>query len=168
MKKLLLLLLGCFLFASGETSLYAQKITVILVRHAEKDISPGADKVNPDLTQAGRQRAENLVEKVKGYKPNEIFSSNFTRTKLTASPLARKFGLPVHLYDPKNLTELYDLIMTTNKRVFVIVGHNNTTPALANMLLKQQKYPTLSETEYGKIYVIKIDKDKITDKVLDY
>ena len=63
MKKLLLL--GCLLFASAETNLYAQKITVILVRHAEKDISPGADKVNPDLTEAGRQRALRLVEKVK-------------------------------------------------------------------------------------------------------
>ena len=167
MKKLLLLV-GLFFFVSVGTNLYAQKITVILVRHAEKDVSPGADKVNPDLTEAGRQRAERLVEKVKGYKPNEIFASNFTRTKLTARPVARKFGLPVHLYDPKNLQELYDLIMTTNKRVFVIVGHNNTTPALANMLLKQQKYQTLPETEYGKIYVIKIDKDKITDKVLDY
>ncbi len=168
MKNFLFLLLALFLFASAETCLYAQKITVILVRHAEKDISPGADKVNPDLTEAGRQRALRLVEKVKGYKPNEIFASNFIRTKLTATPLARKFGLPVHLYDPKNLPELYDLIMTTNKRVFLIVGHNNTTPALANMLLKQEKYQTLPETEYGKIFVIKIDKDKITDKVLDY
>lgn len=168
MNKLLFLLLGCFLFASAETNLYAQKITVILVRHAEKDTSPGADKVNPDLTEAGRQRALRLVEKVKGYKPNEIFASNFTRTKLTATPLARRFGLPIHLYDPKNLQELYDLIMTTNKRVFVIVGHNNTTPALANLLLKQEKYKILPETEYNKIFVIKIDKGKITDKVLDY
>ena len=168
MEKLLVLFFGLLLFVSAGTNIYAQKITVILVRHAEKDISPDADKVNPDLTEAGRQRALRLVEKVKGYKPNEIFSSNFIRTKLTATPLARKFGLPVHLYDPKNLPELYDLIMTTNKRVFVIVGHNNTTPALANMLIKQEKYQTLPETEYGKIFVIKIDKDKITDKVLDY
>jgi phosphohistidine phosphatase SixA len=168
MKKLTFLLFGLLLFVSVETNLYAQKITVILVRHAEKDVSPTADKVNPDLTEAGRQRAERLVEKVKGYKPNEVFSSNFTRTKLTAQPVARKFGLPVHLYDPNNLKELYDLILTTDKRVFVVVGHNNSTPALANMLIKQQKYVTLPETEYGKIFVIKIDKDKITDKVIDY
>jgi phosphohistidine phosphatase SixA len=168
MKTLLFLLFVTVFFAFGAHGVQAREITVILLRHAEKDTSPAADKVNPNLSEAGLQRAERLVGKLKGYKPNEIFASNFIRTKQTATPLAREFGLPVHLYDHKNLQELYDLILTTDKRVFVIVGHNNTTPALANMLIKQEKYQALAETEYNKIFVIKIKNGNVTDQVMEY
>jgi hypothetical protein len=58
------------------------------------------------------------------------------------------------------------------KRI-VVVGHSNTTPALANLLIRQEKYKVLDESEYDKIWIIKIKKNstkpnKIKDKVIKY
>ena len=158
---------------SNEALAQHKKLTIVLLRHAEKDISPTADKVNPDLTPEGKQRAQNLVKKIKKYKPTAIFSSDYIRTKSTVAPLAEKRKLTVQIYDPRKLNELADMIMEGKYKSVVVVGHNNTTPALANLLIKQEKYPALLETEYSKIWIIKIKKNdkkpnKIEDEVIEY
>jgi broad specificity phosphatase PhoE len=88
MKIIATFLLGFFLLTFASTSSFAQhkKLTIILLRHAEKDISPSADKVNPDLTPEGKQRAQNLVKKINKYKATAIYSSDYIRTKLTVAP----------------------------------------------------------------------------------
>jgi phosphohistidine phosphatase SixA len=175
MKMIAAVFLGLFLLTFASTSSFAQhnKLTIILLRHAEKDISPSADKVNPDLTPEGKQRAQTLVKKIKKYKPTAIFSSDYIRTKMTVAPLAEKRKLAVQIYDPRKLNELADMIMQGKFKSVVVVGHNNTTPALANLLIKQEKYQTLDETEYQKIWIIKIKKNsttpnKIEDEVIEY
>lgn len=175
MKIIAAIFLGFFLLFSLSNNTLAQhkKPTIVLLRHAEKDISPSADKANPDLTPEGKQRAQNLVKKIKKYKPTAIFSSDYIRTKSTVAPLAEKRKLTVQIYDPRKLNELADLIMTGKYKSVVVVGHNNTTPALANLLIKQEKYQPLLETEYSKIWIIKIKKNdnkpnKIEDEVIEY
>lgn len=175
MKIFTAFFLGLLLLTSVTAASFAQhkKLTIILLRHAEKDISPSADKVNPDLTPEGKQRAQNLVKKIKKYKPTAIFSSDYIRTKSTVAPLAEKRKLTVQIYDPRKLNELADIIMEGKYKSVVVVGHNNTTPALANLLIKQEKYQPLLETEYSKIWIIKIKKNdkkpnKIEDEVIDY
>lgn len=175
MKILLSLFFAFFLFTFASTDLFAQhrKLTIILVRHAEKDIAPTADKVNPNLTPEGKLRAANLVKKIKKYKPDAIFSSDFIRTRLTAQPLAEKRKITVQIYDHRNLPAMADLIMSGKIKRIVVVGHNSTTPALANLLIKEEKYKPLAETEYDKIWVIKIKKNtrkpnKIKEKVITY
>lgn len=175
MKTITASFLGLFLLLSLSNYALAQhkKLTIVLLRHAEKDISPSADKVNPDLTPEGKQRAQNLVKKIKKYKPTAIYSSDYIRTKSTVAPLAEKRKLTVQIYDPRKLNELADMIMEGKYKSVVVVGHNNTTPALANLLIKQEKYQTLDETVYGKIWVIKIKKNddkpnKIEEQVIEY
>ncbi len=175
MKTIAAFFLGIFLFTCVSNNLFAQhkKLTIILLRHAEKDVSPGADKVNPDLAPEGKQRAQNLVKKINKYKPDAIYSSNFIRTKLTVAPLAEKRKLTVQIYDHRKLGELAALLMEGKAKRVVVVGHNTTTPELANLLIKQEKYKALVETEYDKIWVIKITKNstkpnKIEDKVIEY
>lgn len=175
MKITAALLLGLFLLTCATASSFAQhkKLRIILLRHAEKDVSPGADKVNPDLTPEGKQRAQNLVKKINKYKPTAIYSSDFIRTKLTVAPLAEKRKLTVQIYDPRKLDDLAALIMEGKFKSVVVVGHNNTTPALANLLIKQGKYQALAETEYNKIWIIKIKKNgskpnKIEEEVIEY
>lgn len=175
MKIITAFFLGLFLltFVSASSLAQHKKLTIILLRHAEKDISPTADKVNPDLTPEGKQRAQNLVKKIKKYKPTAIYSSDYIRTKSTVAPLAEKRKLTVQIYDPRKLNELSDMIMEGKYKSVVVVGHNNTTPALANLLVKQEKYQTLLETEYSKLWIIKIKKNdnkpnKIEDEVIEY
>lgn len=167
MKIFLSFLLGLFIFANGAR-VFAQDLTVILLRHAEKDTSPGADKVNPDLNDAGRARAKRLAEVLKKYEATDIFSSDFTRTRLTVAPLAEDRNVAVQIYDHKKLEDVYDRLMKSDGKTVVIVGHNNSTPTLANMLIKQEKYKILDESVYNKIWVIKVKDGVGTEEVIEY
>jgi 2,3-bisphosphoglycerate-dependent phosphoglycerate mutase len=173
MKIFLSLFLGLLLFtfagASSQVSAQNKKLTIILIRHAEKDVSEGADKIDPDLTAQGRTRAERLVEVVKKYKPNRIYSTNFKRTRLTVAPLAEKRKVPVEIYDHKKLAEFFNQLMQeTKSRRILVVGHNTTTPALANMLIGQEKYKALDESVYNKMWIITLRKGKVKEQLIEY
>ena len=166
MKKLAFL---TALFAFVVVVAVAQKKTIILVRHAEKDISATADKVDPELTDAGRARAAKLVKTIKRYKPGAVYSSNFKRTRDTAKPVATWRKKEVQIYDPRKLNDLLTAMMASRTKRFLVVGHNNTTPALANLLVKEEKYKPLPETEYTRIWIVKIRNGKLKSvEVVEY
>ncbi len=171
--KFIVFLTGFFLLAF-TINLNAQKreITLILLRHAEKDISPGASKSDPELSPEGIQRAGQLVETIKKYKPTQIYSTNFKRTRATVAPLADslhpKYRLQVQSYDYNELEELVDRLFKTQSGTIVVVGHNTTTPMLANLLVKSEKYESLQDNEYDKVWIIKIKGKKIKDEVIKY
>lgn len=162
MKIFLSLFLGFFLFTLTSGNLYAQyrKLTVVLFRHAEKDLTEETDNGDMQLSAAGKARAERLAEIVDKYQPDIIYSTSYIRTKATVRPLARKRRAMTFIYDPRNLNAMRDFILSGKYKRIVIVGHNNTTPALVNLLLGQDKYKTLAETEYDKMFIVKIKKNK--------
>ncbi|HEY8560223.1 MAG TPA: phosphoglycerate mutase family protein [Pyrinomonadaceae bacterium] len=176
MKLIFSLFLGAFLFAFAavaDASAQHRNLTIVLLRHAEKDASPNADKVNPELSAEGKLRAQKLVKIVDKYKPDAIYSSDFIRTRATVAPLAEKRKLKVEVYNHRDLKTLADLIRSGKIKRLVVVGHNTTTPALANLLIGTEKYKPLAETEYDKIWVVKIKKetgkpDKVEEKVITY
>ncbi|HVE55224.1 MAG TPA: phosphoglycerate mutase family protein [Pyrinomonadaceae bacterium] len=175
MKIILSLFIGFVLFTFAGSSVFAQhrNLTIVLLRHAEKDASPTADKTNPELSSDGKLRAQRLVKIINKYKPDAIYSSDFIRTRTTAEPLAEKRKLTVQIYNHRNLKELADLILSGKIKRLVVVGHNTTTPALVNLLIGQEKYKALAESEYDKIFVVKIKKkknkpNKIKEKVITY
>ncbi len=175
MKIFASFILGLLLFAFAGGNVFAQyrKLTVILLRHAEKDVSEDADTANPELSAEGKLRAQRLIKEIDRYKPDAIFSSQFIRTRATVMPLARSRRMMIQLYDYKKLDEIAALIMLGKMKRIVIVGHNSTTPALVNLLIGQDKYKALAESEYDKIWVVKIKKNKtrpnkIKEKVFVY
>ena len=77
------------------------------------------------------------------------------------------------IYDPRNLNQMHDLIVSGKIKRIVVVGHSDTTPALANLLVKQDKYKNLAGSEYDKIWIIKIKRNKtkpnkMREKVITY
>ncbi|MFM2358176.1 MAG: hypothetical protein RLY16_168 [Bacteroidota bacterium] len=133
--------------------------TIILLRHAEKDTTvAGASQMqaDPPLSEAGKARAEKLVKALAEFKVDHIFSTDFTRTKSTVTPLSQKTGKPIELYNHKALEAFADSIRNLRNQTIVIVGHSNTTPKLANLLLKKENFQPLSEAEYNKIFVVTI------------
>ena len=64
---------------------------MFLVRHAEK-VDQSKD---PDLSPDGYRRAEELACVLADADIEHIHSSDFIRTRLTAAPVAEKFGLDV-------------------------------------------------------------------------
>jgi len=147
-----------YLFAGSAVA--QSKKTIILVRHAEKDVSATADPGDPNLSPEGLQRAERLVEKIKKYKPGAVYSTNFLRTLDTVAPTAKRRHKQVQIYDAKKPDELIDQIMKSKTKRFLIVGHSNTIPSLVNMLIKKDLFHSLDESEYGTIFIVRLKKGK--------
>ncbi len=174
MKIFLPLILGLTLLFSTGGECFAQyrKLTVILLRHAEKDLTD-EDAINPDLSAAGRQRAENLIAIAEKYQPDAIYSTNYERTRATVRPFARSKRAFTQIYDERDLLALKEAILSGKFKRLVVVGHNNTTPALVNLLLGEAKYKPLGENEYDKIWIVKIKRNRskpnrVREKVITY
>lgn len=167
--KLLLFSIAFLLFTSP---LFAQNMTIILVRHAEKDSSPTMNRFDPILSPEGKQRANKLFDAVKKFKPEQIFSTNLLRTRMTVDPLAtnlnEKFRIFVEAYNPGELEAFADKLLKINAKTILVAGHSNTTPKLANLLLKQEKYKDLDDSVYNKIFIIRVKGKTITDEVIEY
>lgn len=146
-----LLLSACFLGTAA-----AQNKIVILVRHTEKDVSESADKNDPELNTEGKKRAQRLAEVVKKFKPGAIYSTDFKRTRETAAPIAAKRKVQAQTYDAKKPNDLIDAIMKSKTKRFLVVGHSNTIPGLANLLGKKELFKNLDDSEYGVIWIVRI------------
>jgi broad specificity phosphatase PhoE len=155
MRTTLFLALGVLMILGFGGSAFAQNKTVILVRHVEKDVSPTADKRDPEVSDLGRVRAERLAKLVGKYKPDALYSTDFKRTRESLTPLAAKRKKRVELYDPAKQQELVDRVMASKERTTVIVGHSNTTPFLANLFINKKVFGELPETEYEVIWILR-------------
>lgn len=150
-----------------------QEMTFILLRHAEKDAAPGVNRVDPDLSADGKERAQRLIKVTEAYNPDQIFATVYKRARQTAAPLSEAlrpgYRVQTQSYRPDRIEEFAAQLLNSNARTVVVVGHNNTTPELANILIKQEKYKQLAESEYDKIWIIKIKNGKVVEeKVITY
>ena len=143
----------------------AQTSTYILVRHAEKDTSV---KTNPDLalSKEGEQRAINLVAALKDYTIDAVYSTNYIRTKSTVTPVAKKFEKEIQTYNPSKV--FVEQLLQQKGKTVLVAGHSNTIPALANALLKEDRFKALDESVYNKIFIVTVSADKAEVKLLEY
>ncbi len=149
----------------------AQTTTIILLRHAEKDTTqPNATIMKADLplTKAGEVRAESLLTVLKNYQPDIIYSTNYIRTKATVMPLAKKYTKEIVIYNPSDIMKFAEELRLQKGKTIVVAGHSNTTPALVNALLKQNKYEAFPDSVYNKLFIVTLAGTGITDKVITY
>ena len=142
---------------SGITTFY-------LIRHAEKDRS-NPDDADPELNQKGLGRAMHWAEILKDANIDAIYSTDYARTSMTAAPASVKYNIDVQYYDPRALDLDQFKTDNINKNVLV-VGHSNTTPQMANMLLGDEKYEALDDSENGALFIIKIVNGVASDSKL--
>ena len=148
MKRLIfcLLLLGALLSTAPAQS------TIFMVRHAEK-----ADATtDPDLSQAGRARAEALAKMLKDANITAIYATEFKRTQQTAAPLAKYLGITVTILPAKNSAALAAKLRASNGNSLV-VGHGNTIPGLINALGISERI-NITENDYDNLFVVVLDK----------
>ncbi|MBN8575516.1 MAG: histidine phosphatase family protein [Cytophagales bacterium] len=159
MKYLILILLVMNVaFADAQTV-----TTVILVRHAEKATD---DPKDPDLSDAGKQRAQHLAQVLRKTKVDAIYSTPYKRTRNTAAPLAESKGLSVLTYDPSKKEELDLMVQKFAGGTIVVVGHSNTIPAFANHLTGKTDFQNFNDNEYDNLLVISVvDSGKISKTV---
>ena len=143
-------------FAGDEPS--TDSYTIYLVRHAEKQIIEG--ERNPELTQCGVKRAEQLADILENVKLASVFSTNYKRTIATAKPTAQQKQLTIKNYDPRELTTISKLLIN-QKQSALVVGHSNTTPQLTQLISKQD-VKKLTELEYQELYQVQITGNERT------
>jgi phosphohistidine phosphatase SixA len=134
--------------------------TVILVRHAEKNIEP--DNPNPALSPAGKERAQTLVRMLGESGVSGIYATQYTRTQSTVAPLADRLGLKVNQTESRNVAELVRQIKTNNAGgVVFAAGHNNSVPEII-AALGGGRFPTIPETEYDNMFIVTVQRFRPT------
>jgi broad specificity phosphatase PhoE len=140
----LLLLLFVILCSCKTTTYY-------ISRHAEK---AGAMTADPPLTAEGEKQALELRNYIAGKRISAVYSTNFIRTKATATPTADANNLAVNIYNPAQGNALVDSLKAGNKKNVLIIGHSNTVDDLVNRFLGTQTVTDLPETEYGSLFIV--------------
>lgn len=122
---------------------------VVVVRHAEKASKGGND---PDLTPAGKKRADALAAMLKDSQIVAIFTSEFKRTQETAAPAAKMFGITPTTVSGVDTAALVAKLRRLKGNALV-VGHTNTIPDLVRVLGIDASIH-IPETDYGSIFVV--------------
>lgn len=150
-----LVVLGLLILAIAACQPKQKPKTIFLVRHAEKQLV-GDD---PELSVAGTARSIKLAQILAERDIQHIFSTNTTRTKSTAQPLAAANGLEIELYDPKDHDALLKELRSREGNILV-VGHSHTIHHVANYFVGEgEKHPELQDIEYDFIFEAVLDSD---------
>ena len=138
----------CFLLASALLSTATAQSTIFVVRHAEK-ADPTKD---PDLSEAGRVRAEALAKALRDANITAIYATEFKRTQQTAAPLAKALGITVTVLPAQDSAALIAKLRALNGNALV-VGHGDTIPNLIKALGVSEPI-NIAENDYDNLFVL--------------
>ena len=157
---IVLLLLSQLVFAQQNEVV----TTVFLLRHAERADEPRQD---PPLTEKGVARSQALARLLGNAGIKAIFTSQFTRTKMTAEPLAKQLGITATAISLKtspsnpraiaeeSTRETVDKIMSHAGGSVLLVGHSNSIPDVIKML-GGDVVPTIDEKKFDDLFVVTV------------
>ncbi len=145
--------MGCT--RSPSTSTGSRPSVVVLVRHGEKATSAGDD---PSLSDAGHARAAALADALGDAHVTHVITTQFRRTQETAAPLAERLGLrptviPIDLSDIRRYVAAVSDSVRRSGGVTLIVGHQNTVPAVIRAL-GGPATPEICAEDYGDLYIL--------------
>ena len=129
---------------------------MFLVRHAERaDAGMAAAKVagaDPELSDAGKARANALAALLKDAKITAILTTKFKRTRDTAEPLAKASGVTAVAIDPADAAGLIDKVKAAAGNV-LIVGHTNTVPDAIKALGVTEPV-TIPDDQFDDLFIV--------------
>ena len=138
--------------------------TVFLIRHAERENEPRQD---PPLKPEGVARSQELVRLLAASNIKTIITSQFTRTKKTAEPLATKLGLSATVItlksnpsNPRQIAEestreVVNKVLERPGENVLVVGHSNSIPDVIKML-GGDVVPTIDEQKFNDLFVVTV------------
>ena len=132
-------------------------LVLFIVRHAERQIV--TDNSNPDLTEAGHQRAVQLSKILQNIRFEKAVTSSTTRAIATADPLRNaQGGIPIETYTTDQQEQVAkELIKRQKGKNILWVGHSNTIPKLLNFLAQENKYQNdIPDDEFDNFYIVTI------------
>ena len=107
---------------------------------------------DPDLSEAGRARAESLASALKDARVTAIYATEFKRTQQTAAPLAKALGLTVKVVTSKSAADLLKQLKAEKGNVLV-VGHSNTVPDVIKGLGVTTPV-TIGDDEFDNMFLV--------------
>ena len=129
--------------------------TVLVIRHAEK--SGGAD---PDLTESGKKRAQDLVHVLGGAGIKAIFTARVKRARETAEPLRAKLKLPKLLDGSQPPNQLAKEIRENYAgQTVLVIGQAPTIPDILRGLGVSPKEVNRTSTAYDNLFVLNLSKE---------
>jgi broad specificity phosphatase PhoE len=160
MKNILLgALLSLLLAATWQVAAAPPVTTIYLVRHGEKDLTPGV--ADPALTPAGEARAQALSQQLARRHPAALFTTDTRRTRSTLAPLAQATSLTPLVYDAKQPDALITRIQQEYAgRTVVVVGHSNTLLPLLKALGVTESVAEIKDEEYDHLFKVELRPGK--------
>jgi len=137
----------------------ATTTTIVLVRHAEKQVGAITDA---PLSPEGETRASRLTQLLGGSEEfgriGKIYVTNTRRTQQTAAGLAQRLGLTPEVIDAKtDSAELARRALRENRgHLALIVGHSNTVPEIVAALTRVEGVPAMGEDEFDTMYIVTV------------
>lgn len=146
----------------------AQRTTVYIVRHAEKNLTDSNAK-DPALSIEGLQRSYDLDNLLAQERISAIFSTNYIRTRKTGEPLAKRIGKDVMLYDPAQSAELVANVKKEfHGKSVLIVGHSNTVLQLVEAFGGKTSIMEIKDHEYRNLFKLEIMGTSVTTTEMSF
>jgi broad specificity phosphatase PhoE len=153
--------------ATAAAAVVPATTTVVLVRHAEK----GSDGSDPELSPAGRSRADALAAAVAGLNLDAVIVSDTKRAAETGQPAAKARGLtpvvaPTAGGGAAHIKAIVDAIhLVKPGGAVLVVGHSNTVP-LVIKALGGPELPNLCEKEFATLFLLELSPGEAPPRLL--
>jgi broad specificity phosphatase PhoE len=130
--------------------------SVFVVRHAERadtaSAGPATMGSDPDLSDAGRARAQSLATLLKDARITAIYVTQYKRTQQTAAPLAASLGITPTVIPSNETAQLLTRLREASGNVLV-VGHSNSVPDVVQGLGIADA-PAIADHEYDNLFIV--------------
>lgn len=153
MKRVLILVIWAVLTVTGTAT---AQTSVFVVRHAERaDAVAGTAPTmatDPDLSEAGKARAQSLAAALKDAGITAIYTSEYKRTQQTGDPLAKALGIQLTPVPARDMPALLQKLKGAPGNVLVI-GHSNTVGEVIAGLGVSESVK-LADSDYDNMFVV--------------
>lgn len=142
-----------FLLLTVQVAGFSQEkiTTFILTRHAEKANDGTKD---PDLTDAGKIRADQLVKLLHEQSVDAIYSTDFKRTQNTVMPLAKVKNVVISRYEAFKTEAIDEIVVKHRGGTIFMCGHSNSIPWTINYLIGKEQYKDFEDSDYDNLVII--------------
>jgi broad specificity phosphatase PhoE len=136
----------------------AEAQMVIVVRHAERaDGGAGtgssmAGSTDPELSETGKARAQKLAAMLGDAGVVAIYTTQYKRTKATATPLGDKIGVSYEAVPSGDMAGLIAKIKSHKSGAVLVVAHSNTVPVIVKALGGPDV--TVGDAEYDSLFFV--------------
>jgi broad specificity phosphatase PhoE len=137
----------------------ATTTTIVLIRHAEKQVGAISDA---PLSPPGEVRAARLAQMFGDASSfgriRSIYVTDTRRTQQTAAGVAQRLGLTPEIVAGKaDAKELARRVLRENRGArALVVGHSNTVPEILAALSGQKDVPPIGDDEFDTLYVVTV------------